>query len=66
MSEADDHGSANESTEQTEMLGRRAALTRFAKYTAPVMLAVLISASGSTKASATVSGCTSENCEKPG
>jgi hypothetical protein len=61
MSEADDRGSTNESTEQTEMLGRRDAVKRFAKYTAPVMLAVLISASGSTKATA-VSGC-GEDCE---
>jgi hypothetical protein len=50
MSELHDHGSADEHTEQTEMLiGRREvvgeAVMRFAKYTAPVMLAVLMSAS---------------------
>ena len=56
MSEPKDHASADEHTEQTEMLiGRREvvgeAVMRFAKYTAPVMLAVLISSHG--KAAAT-------------
>ncbi len=46
MSEADARSSVNEGTEQTKELvnqGRREALTRFAKYTAPAMLAVLMS-----------------------
>jgi hypothetical protein len=42
----DDHDSADEHTEQTELVGRREAVARFAKYTAPVMLAALISTSG--------------------
>jgi hypothetical protein len=43
MSEPNDRDSADERTEQTEMVGRREAVMRFAKYTAPVMLAVLMS-----------------------
>jgi hypothetical protein len=48
MSEPNDCGSANERTEQTEVLvGRRQvvgeAVARFAKYTAPAMLVVLMS-----------------------
>jgi hypothetical protein len=46
--------SADERTEETEMVGRREAVVRFAKYTAPVTLAVLVSTSG--KAAAGVSG----------
>ena len=51
MSEPNDHGSADEHTEQTEMcIGRREvvgeALIRFAKYTAPAMLVVLMSSAG--------------------
>jgi hypothetical protein len=58
MSEPNDCDSADEHAEQTEVLvGRREvvgeALTRFAKYTAPVMLAVLMSTSG--KATASIS-----------
>jgi hypothetical protein len=48
-------GSADEHTKQTEMVGRREAVVRFAKYTAPVMLAVLISASTG-KPAVTVTG----------
>ena len=44
MSEYNDRDPAD-STEQTEMVGRREAVKRFAKYTAPVMLAVLVSTS---------------------
>ena len=44
MSEPNDRDSADD-TEQTEMVGRREAVKRFAKYTAPVMLAVLMSKS---------------------
>ena len=47
-------GSADEHTEQTEMVGRREAVMRFAKYTAPVMLAVLISTSGKAAASTSI------------
>jgi hypothetical protein len=46
MSESDAHGSADEGAEQTEELvnqGRRDALTHFAKYTAPAVLAMLLS-----------------------
>jgi hypothetical protein len=43
MSEPNHSGSADEHTEQTELVGRREAVMRFAKYTAPVMLAVLVS-----------------------
>jgi hypothetical protein len=48
MSEPNDCGSANARTEQSEVLvGRREvvgeAVTRFAKYTAPAMLVVLMS-----------------------
>ena len=49
----DDRDSADEHAEQTELVGRREAVARFAKYTAPVMLAVLVSTSG--KAAAGVS-----------
>jgi len=45
MSEPADRGSA-ENTEQTDLIGRREAVKRFAKYTAPVMLAVLASTTG--------------------
>jgi len=58
MSKPDDHGPADERAEQTEGLvdqGRRDALMRFAKYTPPAMLAVLISASVSEKAFASTS-----------
>jgi hypothetical protein len=58
MSESADRSSAD-NTEQAELVGRREAVTRFAKYTAPVMVAVLLSASGG-KASATVSGIPSD------
>ena len=51
MSEPNDRDSADD-TEQTEMVGRREAVKRFAKYTAPVMLAALVSTSGSKKAMA--------------
>jgi hypothetical protein len=59
MSEPNNHSPADEHAGQTEMLiGRREvvgeALTRFAKYTAPAMLVVLMSANG--KAFARVSG----------
>jgi hypothetical protein len=53
MSELDDRDSADERTEETEMVGRREAVKRFAKYTAPIMLAALVSTSGSKKAMAT-------------
>jgi hypothetical protein len=46
MTEPNDRDSAAERTEETEMVGRREAVARFAKYTAPVMLAVLMSTSG--------------------
>ena len=51
MSEPSHDGSADQQIEQTEMLiGRREvvgeALTRFAKYTAPAMLVVLMSSAG--------------------
>jgi hypothetical protein len=46
MSEPADRNSADEHTEQTELVGRREAVKRFAKYTAPVMLAMLVSTSG--------------------
>ena len=60
MSEPNDDGSA-EHTEQTEtLIGRREvvgeALTRFAKYTAPAMLVVLMSSSVG-KATPCVSPC---------
>ena len=42
MSEHNERDSADD-TEQTEMVGRREAVKRFVKYTAPVMLAVLMS-----------------------
>jgi hypothetical protein len=54
MSEPNHSGSADEHTEQTEMVGRREAVMRFAKYTAPVMLAVLISTSGKAAASTSI------------
>ena len=59
MSEPTHSNSADEHTEQTEMVGRREAVKRFAKYTAPIMVAALISTSGSKKAAAcpAVSGC---------
>jgi len=44
MSEPD--RSSAENTEQPELVGRREAVARFAKYTAPVMVAALLSASG--------------------
>jgi hypothetical protein len=61
MGEPNDCGSADEHTEQTEVpIGRREVvgegLTRLAKYTAPVMLAALMSSSVSNKAFATTSG----------
>ena len=61
MSKPDDHGSADEHTEQTEtLIGRREvvgeALMRFAKYTAPAMLVVLMSSSEG-KAKCTTSPC---------
>ena len=43
MSEPNDRDSADERTEETKMVGRREAVKRFAKYTAPIMLAVLMS-----------------------
>jgi endosialidase-like protein len=49
MSEADAGGSVGKGVEQTPELidqERREALTRFAKYTAPAVLAVLISVNG--------------------
>jgi hypothetical protein len=52
MSEPNDRDSAAERTEETEMVGRREAVKRFAKYTAPIMVAALISTSGSKKAAA--------------
>jgi hypothetical protein len=60
MSEPTHSGSADEHTEQTEMLIDRRevvgeALTRFAKYTAPAMLVALMSASAG-KAFAKISG----------
>jgi hypothetical protein len=45
MSEPADRRSAD-NTEQPELVGRREAVKRFATYTAPVMLAVLMSTSG--------------------
>jgi hypothetical protein len=42
MSEHNERDSTAD-TEQTELVGRREAVVRFAKYTAPVMLAVLMS-----------------------
>jgi len=54
MTEPNDRDLAAERTEEAELIGRREAVARFAKYTAPVMLAVLISSSG--KAAA---GCVS-------
>jgi hypothetical protein len=42
MSEPNDRDSADD-TEQTEIVGRREAVKRFAKYTAPIMLAMLMS-----------------------
>ena len=57
MSEPVDRSSADEQTEtlidRREVVGE--AVTRFAKYTAPAMLAVLISTSTSKKAFATIS-----------
>jgi hypothetical protein len=52
----DDRDSADEHVEQTEMVGRREAVKRFAKYTAPVMLAALVSTSVTNKAFAAGSG----------
>jgi hypothetical protein len=46
MSEPNDHDSADQHTEETEMVGRREAVKRFAKYTAPIMVAALMSTSG--------------------
>ena len=43
MSENPNDRDSTADTEQTEMVGRREAVARFAKYTAPVMLAVLMS-----------------------
>ena len=56
MSEPTHSNSADEHTEQTEMVGRREAVKRFAKYTAPVMLAALVSTSGKAAANC-VSNC---------
>jgi hypothetical protein len=61
MSEPADRSSAD-NTEQPEVLvGRREvvgeALTRFAKYTAPVMLAVLMSTSHGKARICTISTC---------
>jgi hypothetical protein len=53
MSEHNERDSADDA-EETEMVGRREAVKRFAKYTAPVMLAVLVSTTDG-KASAGVS-----------
>jgi hypothetical protein len=55
MSEPNHSGSADEHTEQTEtLIARREVvgegLMRFAKYTAPVMLAVLMSSAEKAKA----------------
>jgi hypothetical protein len=55
MSEHNERDSAAD-TEQTEMVGRREAVKRFAKYTAPVMLAVLMSTTDG-KAICANSGC---------
>jgi hypothetical protein len=57
MSEPNDRDSADEHTEQTEMVGRREAVKRFAKYTAPAMLAVLISASEGKASAGGVTPC---------
>jgi hypothetical protein len=58
MSEPNDRDSADERAEETEMVGRREAVKRFAKYTAPIMVAALISTTGSKKAAAiTCSPC---------
>jgi hypothetical protein len=59
MSELDDRDSAAERAEEAEMVGRREAVKRFAKYTAPIMVAALISTSGSKKAAA---GCAVSVC----
>jgi len=61
MSEPIDSGSADEHTEQTEtLIGRREvvgeAVMRFAKYTAPAMLIVLMSTTDG-KAVCPASGC---------
>ena len=56
MKELDGDGSADKGTEQTEMhvnQGRRDALMSFAKYTAPAMLAALISTTGGKAIAAT-------------
>jgi hypothetical protein len=55
MSELD-RDSAAERTEEAELIGRREAVARFAKYTAPVMLAVLMSTTDG-KAQCATSGC---------
>jgi hypothetical protein len=55
MSEPNDRDSADDAG-QTEMVGRREAVKRFAKYTAPVMLAVLMSTRDG-KALSTCSNC---------
>jgi hypothetical protein len=60
MSKADIDGSVHDGAEQTEtLIGRREVvgegLTRLAKYTAPIMLAALMSSSVSKKAFASTS-----------
>ena len=52
MSEPNDRDSVDDA-EETEMVGRREAVKRFAKYTAPIMLATLVSTSGPNRAMAT-------------
>ncbi len=44
MSKPNNHGAADDGAEQTdELVNRRKAVARFAAYTAPAMLAVLMS-----------------------
>ncbi len=46
MSKPNSHGAADDGAEQTdELVNRRNAVARFAAYTAPAMLAVLVSTS---------------------
>jgi hypothetical protein len=52
MTEPNDRDLAAERTEEAELIGRREAVARFAKYTAPVMLAVLMSSADKAKATA--------------
>jgi hypothetical protein len=56
MSEPNNRDSADEHAEETEMVGRREAVKRFAKYTAPIMVAALVSTSGKAPANC-VSPC---------